>query len=561
MTQLRPAVFIDKDGTLVKDVPYNVDPDQICLLPGVERLRELTLAGYELVLVSNQSGVARGYFDEAALQHSMLSLEQKLREVGVRFAGVYWCPHHPTGRMERYRLECDCRKPNPGLFRRAAEELSLDLERSWMVGDILNDVEAGARAGCRTVHIDSGHETEWLLGLNRLPHRTVSDLAGAVDAILASDRELSEPTRGCWADAKSMLCIRLDTLGDVLMTTPAIRALKECRPDREVTLLTSTVGAAVARLVPEIDDVIVYDAPWMKGEPDPTQDRAIIDALRGRHFDAAVLFSVYSQNVWAAALLCHLAEIRLRLGYSRENPYNLLTDWAAELEPERFVRHEVQRQLELVRRVGARADERGLSLHVSSDSVQRARGALSAAGIDPSRPWVAIHPGSRAASRRYPGERFAAAASELARVDGWQVCFTGSMDELSLVEAIRDEMEAPSVSLAGFLDLESFAALMGLAPLLITNNTGPAHIAAALGTPQVVLYALTNLQHMPWQTPARVLRHDVPCRNCYRSVCPEGHHDCLRAITPDDVVGAAREMFEPARLTTSYTRQTLNTTA
>jgi ADP-heptose:LPS heptosyltransferase len=122
------------------------------------------------------------------------------------------------------------------------------------------------------------------------------------------------------------------------------------------------------------------------------------------------------------------------------------------------------------------------------------------------------------------------------------------LDEISLVEAIRAEMDAPSVSLAGSLDLEQLAALIGLAPLLITNNTGPAHMAAALGTPQVVLYALTNLQHMPWCAPARVLRHDVPCRNCYRSVCPEGHHDCLRQITPDELVRAAREMFQPDRL-------------
>src|SRR4029079_4697999 len=137
MRRRRPAVFIDKDGTLVEDVPYNVDPDRIRLLPGVERLRRLRLAGYELLLFSNQSGVAHGYFDEATLQYSIRGLEQKLREVGVRLAGTYWCTHHPKGDIERYRLECDCRKPNPGLLMRAANELSLDLERSWMVGDIL----------------------------------------------------------------------------------------------------------------------------------------------------------------------------------------------------------------------------------------------------------------------------------------------------------------------------------------------------------------------------------------------------------------------------------------
>jgi lipopolysaccharide heptosyltransferase II len=363
-----------------------------------------------------------------------------------------------------------------------------------------------------------------------------------VDAILLSEGGRTEWTDDRWSDAKRILCVRLDTLGDVLMTTPAIRALKESRPDREVTLLTSTVGAAGARLVPEIDDILIYDAPWMNHRADPRLDRAIVEQIRSRRFDAAVLFNVYSQNIWAAAMLCHLAEIPLRLGYSRENPYGLLTDWAPELEPPRFVRHEVQRQLELVQRIGCNTWDARLSLSVSDQARSGIDQRLRDSGVDPSGPWVVVHPGSRAASRRYPEERFAATADTLAGEHGWQICFTGDAQEEPLIETIRGEMNSASVSLAGSLDLEQFAALIQATPLLITNNTGPAHIAAALGTPQVVLYALTNTQHMPWHAPARVLRHDVPCRNCYRSECPEGHHDCLRQIPAEDVVQAARAM-------------------
>ncbi len=541
---LYPAVFIDKDGTLVEDVPYNVDPERIRLMPGAERLRELIAIGYQLVVISNQSGIARGYFDEDALASSVRGLETLLRRIEVPLASFYYCPHHPNGRVEKYRLECACRKPSSGLIERAAIELRLDLGRSWMVGDILDDVEAGCRAGCRTVHIDSGHETEWILAPDRMPHRTVANLGGAVDAILAAGRH-DQPghTIAPWQSARNILCVRLDTLGDVLMTTPAIRALKESHADRHITLLTSGVGAQVAALVPEIDDVIEFDAPWMKGRSGLGGDQAVIDELERREFDAAVLFSVYSQNIWASALLCRLAGIPLRLGHSRENPYDLLTDWVPEFEPESFVRHEVQRQVELVERIGVSTNDLRLSLTVSEKADDRCGGRLQAAGVDLSRPWVLIHPGSRAASRRYPPEMFAQAARTLVLEDGWQVCFSGSCDEMLLVEEIRSQMDAPSCSLAGPMELEELAGIISRAPLLITNNTGPAHIAAALGTAQVTIYAQTNPQHMPWHSAARVLKRDVACRYCYRSACPEEHHDCLRLIQPDEVVRAARGMM------------------
>src|SRR5207237_1153994 len=131
----------------------------------------------------------------------------------------------------------------------------------------------------------------------------------------------------------------------------------------------------------------------------------------------------------------------------------------------------------------------------------------------------------------------------LALESGYPIVFTGSDSERPLIERVRTHMEAPSHSLAGRLGLEEFAALLDQAPLLISNNTGPVHIAAAVGTPVVDLYALTNPQHTPWGVRCRVLFHDVPCRYCYKSVCPEKHHDCLRRVSPMAVVRAARELM------------------
>jgi D-glycero-D-manno-heptose 1,7-bisphosphate phosphatase len=179
MSDLRPAVFLDKDGTLVEDVPYNVDPARMRLGAGAaEGVASLHRGGFLLVVVSNQPGVARGLFPESALAAVWARLAKLLAPVPL--AGCYHCPHGPTD-------GCECRKPEPGLLRRAAAELGIDLGRSWMVGDILNDVEAGRRAGCRTVLIDNGNETEWVPGPNRQPHHTVRDLAEAARVIVQGE--------------------------------------------------------------------------------------------------------------------------------------------------------------------------------------------------------------------------------------------------------------------------------------------------------------------------------------------------------------------------------------
>ena len=348
-----------------------------------------------------------------------------------------------------------------------------------------------------------------------------------------------------WPCAEHVLCVRLDSLGDVLMTGPAIRAIKGSRPGRRVTLLTSPAGVEAAALLPEVDEVIAYDAPWMKATAPRVAGRpdfALVERLAGTGFDAAVVFTVYSQSPLPAALVCYLANIPLRLAHCRENPYQLLTDWVADPEPGRLIRHEVRRQLDLVAAVGCRTTDERLSVRVDDRARREMLGRLHALGIAPDRPWVVIHPGATAPSRRYPPESFAAVACYLVEEEGWPVVFTGTAGERALVRGVQGAMGAPSHALVGELDLTRLAALLSCATVLIANNTGPVHVAAAVGTPVVDLYALTNPQHTPWGVPHRVLSHDVPCKYCYKSVCPEGHHACLRQVTPDSVIAATRDL-------------------
>jgi lipopolysaccharide heptosyltransferase II len=372
-----------------------------------------------------------------------------------------------------------------------------------------------------------------------------------------------------WGAARRILCIRLDNMGDVLMSTPAMQALKESVPGRHLTLLTSHGAAGLARHLPMVDMVWAWDAPWVKhgtsvkgtqphgGDAADHADRSLmqwVQRVAAGRFDAAVIFTVYSQSPLPAALLCTTAGIPLRLAHCRENPYGLLTDWVRETEPNEQVRHEVQRQLDLVATTGAGAADTRLRFRVlpqDQDTVARRLAVLDPLrlpGAGPVPPCVVVHPGATAASRRWPAERFAEVARALATRTGALVVVTGSASEAGVVDAVRTLAAHPRVvGQAGALTLGEMGALIQSADLLVSNNSGPVHLAAALGTPVVDLYALTNPQHTPWQVPHRTLFADVPCRYCYKSVCPQRHHRCLGDVPAQEAIDAALALLAGAR--------------
>ncbi len=184
-----PAVFLDKDGTIIEDIPYNVDLLKIKLVENViPGLKKLAQAGFRLIIITNQSGVARGLFKEEDVRQVGRYLERVFKKNGVPLLDFYYCPHHPDGKVPEYAEVCECRKPAEGLLLKAKLDHDIDLHRSWFIGDILNDVESGRRAGCRTVLINNGHETEWQVASPlRKPHAMVSNFKEAVDVILQSD--------------------------------------------------------------------------------------------------------------------------------------------------------------------------------------------------------------------------------------------------------------------------------------------------------------------------------------------------------------------------------------
>ncbi len=190
---MNKAVFIDKDGTLIKDVPYNVDPALVTYSSfAIDALRMLQDRGYLLIIISNQSGIAKGYFSELELAKLINKIRFDLASHQIHLTGFYYCPHFPDTALSGYNDVCTCRKPAPGMFFTAAKEYDIDLSQCWMIGDILDDMEAGKRAGCKTILLNVGNETEWKIDQYRIPNYYAENLAAAARIILNDANSLAQ---------------------------------------------------------------------------------------------------------------------------------------------------------------------------------------------------------------------------------------------------------------------------------------------------------------------------------------------------------------------------------
>ncbi|MGQ9674717.1 MAG: glycosyltransferase family 9 protein [Chloroflexota bacterium] len=349
-----------------------------------------------------------------------------------------------------------------------------------------------------------------------------------------------------WREVRNLLVVRLDNLGDVLVTTPAIHALRENLPEARITLMASQVGAQVAELNHDIDDVIIYEAPWMDVArtlpQDSGREQAMIRLVKDRGFDGSIIFTSYHQSSLPAAYLSYLADIPLRHAASIDFPGTLLT--SRHRHPEGIV-HEVERGLNLVAGIGFASKQKDMILHVPPQATTEMRSLLAREGVTFQRPLVVVHPGCSCQARTYPAEGYTEVADLLVEALGAQVVFTGLPTEMGLIGDIQRRMKHHAYSIAGRTSFKQLAAVIGLADLIITNNTGPMHVGSCLKTPVVVLFALTNPpeQWGPWQVPHRVLNHPTDCATpCYKFVCPTDHA-CLAKVSPETVVAAVEELL------------------
>jgi ADP-heptose:LPS heptosyltransferase len=320
-----------------------------------------------------------------------------------------------------------------------------------------------------------------------------------------------------------VLAVRLDNEGDVLLAGPAIRAL--AAGAERVTLLCGPRGRQAAALLPGVDDVLVWRAPWIDAEPDPV-DRGAVEALIAEvaalRVDAAIVFGSFHQSPLPTALLLRLAEVPWIAATSVDYPGALL-DLRHRIGDDV---HEVERSLDLV---GAA----GFALPAGDAGELRITGVVPA-GIAPG--YVVVHPGASVPARAWAPERNAELVGALAAA-GRDVVVTGGPGERELTAYVAG---TDALDLGGATDFAGLAGVIAGADAIVVGNTGPAHLAAAVGTPVLSLFAPTvpAVRWRPWRVLHELLYVDVPCAGCRARVCHVAGHPCLGGVEVDDVVGA-----------------------
>lgn len=343
-----------------------------------------------------------------------------------------------------------------------------------------------------------------------------------------------------------VLLVRLDNTGDVVLLSPAVAALCSAFPEASLTLLTSPAGARGADLLPALDDVVVHRASWQQlspGSVEPEEERALIERLRAEAFDAAIIFTSFSQDAVAPSYLCYLAGIPVRVAYASERfSGEVITH---PVPHEGAPSHQAERNVHLVQSLGLDIADSALQIAVPEAARAEAAALLKAAGIEDGAPFIALVPGASAPARRYAFDRFGLVGREMAGRD-LPVVVLGSPNEELLAGEVEAEAGAFSVmSLAGRTSVPVMAAVIARASLVIANNSLALHLADALGVPVVSTYAGTDPEAYwtPRHVPHRLLTESVPCAPCFRIECNRGH-ECLD-IEPREVIAAAEALLTP----------------
>jgi lipopolysaccharide heptosyltransferase II len=347
---------------------------------------------------------------------------------------------------------------------------------------------------------------------------------------------------GRWSTVRRLLVARLDNAGDVLMCQPALRGIRHALPDCQITLWASPGGALLACLLPEVDGTLVTRALWQDlGHLafDPRREHGLIQTLADGAYDAAIVFTSFSQSPHPAAYACYLAGIPLRAGQSREFSGAVLTD--AVIPPSDEC-HQVDRNLHLVRALGFQETTRNPEVTIPDAARDNLGLKLRIKGIGLGRPFVLVHPGASCPARRYPLERFAAVARFLFTTLHWPIVFSGSEREKAYEAELLAAAGPGAVSLIGQTRVDEFAALVARSTVVVTNNTLTMHLADALRTPQVVLFSGTEREQQwrPRAGRALLLRRPTPCHPCYRFECPFDLA-CLD-IPPSEVVAKVLQL-------------------
>ena len=341
---------------------------------------------------------------------------------------------------------------------------------------------------------------------------------------------------------KKLLVRSTNWIGDAIMTTPAVRAIRHNFPDARISMLAKPWVAPVFAHSPNVDEIIVYDANGRHGGP--LGPLRLAKELRAHDFDAAILL----QNAIEAALIVFMAGIPTRIGFDTDGRRFLLTHAVRRTKAIKKI-HQTGYYIKILEGLGMAGGSHALELSLGPEDIRQAVKLLKARGVDPSHPIVGINPSATfGPAKQWFPERYAALGDLLAREMGASILIFGGPADQALGRTITDLMTTPAVDFSGRTSLGEAMALIGRCSAFVTNDSGLMHVAAALDTPLVAVFGSTNsTTTSPFSDTSRIVRVPTPCSPCMQKVCPlkdtERHMDCMRNVSVDMVADVVKDLL------------------
>jgi predicted lipopolysaccharide heptosyltransferase III len=351
---------------------------------------------------------------------------------------------------------------------------------------------------------------------------------------------------------KNILLIRLSSLGDIVLTSPAIRAVRQHFPQAHISMLVAKQSADLLTENPHLDEVIPFDRK--AGNKDTGEMRRIIRHLRERHFDLAIDF----QRKFRTSLLAYMSGAKCRVGYHQPNGF-LCTVRVPDrnnkaIRARRIASaHAIDRYFEMLHAIGVEATDRTLELFITHADRAFSDEIIATKGIEADRTKVGLFPGAGWKLREWMPDRFAAIGDRVAKQFDAQVLLFGGPHEGELVQQVGDLMTTEAISLAGNLRIRQLAALIEQCDLFVTNDTGPMHVAAAMQTPTVALFGPgDHIRFQPLDPIHTTIRHHVPCNPCKQFTNKCKNNICMKLITVDEVWETVQQNLSNLSKTATY---------
>jgi len=537
----RIAVFIDRDGTINEETGYVDSLAKFRLLPGVtEALRRLNESGIPAIVITNQSGVGRGYFSMDFLDTLHNRMMMEFTEQGCRLDGIYICPHHPDE-------NCACRKPKPGMLLSAAKENEIILHASYVVGDKMRDIELAHRVGAKGILVLTGYGAEELRNnppmpqipvgteFNSVPDHVAANLSEAVEWVLGQVKKQSQDVdvatgfslRSKTAPRRRILIVKPSSLGDIIHSLPVLWELRRLYPGAHIGWVVKEAWRDIIADNPLLDEVIVLK----KGVGGFL---SAVKNIRKAGYDTVIDL----QGLFRSGLMTLLSGASEKTGFSNARELaHLFYNHTVAVPPGTV--HAVERYLEILKPI--QNDRPHFPLYTDIDDAEWVKDFLRTNNLSHARPLIAVNPSARWEKKRWPITSYAALINQLIRELKAGIIILGSKEDIPLAEKISFLASGKPLVAAGKTSLKTLSALLERVDLLVTNDSGPMHIAAALGTPVVALFGPTNPGLTgPYGDGHIVIRKEMECSPCLRGPCIHGRPICMEAITEEEVMEAVK---------------------